>query len=154
VLPDIERAEHGRLGGAIALAMVDRIDQHRNPEYVRQQDELLPGRAAFLPDPGQKIDRMSPFVEAEIGLADEIVQRLHQLFHQEFDPRVGRLLKTADDGGGEFGVVELGHRSILGVREACAILHQPAGRGKHAGIGTEGAFRLDHPRQPGDQFPC
>ncbi len=113
VLADIERAEHGRLGGAIALAMVDRIDQHRNPEYVRQQDELLPGRAAFLPDAGQKIDRIPPFVEAEIGLADEIVQRLHQFFHQEFDPRVGRLLKTADDGGGEFGVVELGHRSIL-----------------------------------------
>ena len=95
VLADIERAEHGGLGGAIALAVVDRIDQHRNPEHVRQQDELLPGRGAFLADAGQKIDRITPFVEGEIGLADEIVQRLHQFFHQEFDPRIRRLLETA-----------------------------------------------------------
>ena len=71
VLADIERAEHGGLGGAVALAMVHRIDQHRNPEHVRQQDEFLPGRRAFLADAGQKIDRIAPFVEGEIGLADD-----------------------------------------------------------------------------------
>ena len=69
--------------------------------------------AAFLADAGQEIDRIGPFVEAEIGLADEIVQRLHQFFHQEFDPRVRRLLEAIDDGGGQFGIVELGHGRIL-----------------------------------------
>ena len=39
---DVERAEHGGLGRAVTLAMVHRIDQHGNPEHVRQQDEFLP----------------------------------------------------------------------------------------------------------------
>ena len=109
VFADIERAEHGGLGGAVALAVVHRVDQHRDPEHVGQKDELLPGRRAFLADAGQEFDRIVPFVEAEIGLADEIVQRLYELFHQELDTRVRRLLEAADHGGGEFGVVELGH---------------------------------------------
>src|SRR5438445_10746699 len=57
VFADIERTEYGGLGRAFALAMVDRIDQHRNPEHVREQDELLAGRRAFLADAGQ--DRKS-----------------------------------------------------------------------------------------------
>ena len=75
VLADIERPEHRGLGGAVALAMVDRIDQHRDPEHVGQQDELLPARRAFLAGPGQEIDRLLPFLEGEIGLADVVVQR-------------------------------------------------------------------------------
>jgi len=98
VFADIERAEHRGLGGAIALAMVHRIDQHGDPEHVRQQDELLPGRRAFLAGTGQEIDRVTPFVEAEIGLAHEVVQRFHQFLQQKFDARVRRLLKAADHG--------------------------------------------------------
>ena len=149
MLTDIERAKHGGLGGAIALAMVHRIDQHGNPEHIRQQDEFLPARGAFLPGAGQKLDRVTPLVEGEIGLADEIVQRLNQFFHQEFNARVRRLLKAADDGSGQFGVVELGHCYCpAGYAVAGGTLYQQYDRVKHAAIGTQYTFRyLDIPRQ-------
>ena len=34
VFADIERAEHGGLGGALAFPVVDGVDQHRDPEHV------------------------------------------------------------------------------------------------------------------------
>ena len=74
VFPDIEGAEHGGLGGAFALPVVDRIDQHGNAEHVGEQDELLADRGAFLPGTGQKIDRKFPFLEGQIGPAHIIVQ--------------------------------------------------------------------------------
>jgi hypothetical protein len=37
------------------------------------------------------------------------VQRFHQFLQQEFCARIWRLLETLNHGGGEFGVVELGH---------------------------------------------
>src|SRR5665213_298276 len=117
VLADIERAEHRGLAGAVALAMVHRVDQHGDPEHIRQQDELLPGRGAFLADPGQEFDRIIPLVEGQAGLADIAVHRLYQFFQQEFDARVWRLLKTVDHGGGEFGLIELGHLAVLRVRD-------------------------------------
>jgi hypothetical protein len=95
--------------------VVDGIDQHRNPEHVRQQDELLPARGAFLADAGQEIDRVFPFAEGKVGPANIVVQRLYQFFHQKLDTRVRRLVKAADHGGGEFGVVELGHVAVLRV---------------------------------------
>src|ERR1700730_8559363 len=115
VFADIERTKHGGLGRAVTLAMVHRIDQHRNPEHVRQQDELLPCVGACLADAGQEIDGVAPLVEGEVGLAHIVVQRLHELFHQEFDTLVRRLLETADNGGGKFGIVELGHMAVLRV---------------------------------------
>jgi hypothetical protein len=52
VLADIERAEHGGLGRAVALAMVHRIDQHRDPSV---DSRMNPGGSrAFLADPVRK----------------------------------------------------------------------------------------------------
>src|SRR5437868_1588352 len=38
---DVERAEHRRLGRPRRLAVVDRVDQHRDAERVGEEDELL-----------------------------------------------------------------------------------------------------------------
>src|SRR5437868_2752165 len=116
VLADIKWAQYRGLGRAVAFAMIDRIDQHRNPEHVGQQDKLLPARAALLANAGQEIDRITPLVKGEIGFADEVVQRPDQFLHEEFDAPVRRLLKATYDGGSKFGLVELGHFSVLQVR--------------------------------------
>ena len=109
VLADIERAEHRGLGGALALPVVDGIDQHRNAEHVGEQDELLPDRGALLTGPGQIVDRIFPLLEGEIGPADIIVQRFHQFLQQEFGARIRRIVEAADHGGGQFGFAELAH---------------------------------------------
>ncbi len=64
---------------------------------------------ALLAGPGQEVDRNFPFLEGEIGLADIVVQRLHQFLQQEFGARIRRIVETADHGGGQFGFAELGH---------------------------------------------
>jgi len=45
----------------------------------------------------------------------EFVQRPDQFLHEKFDAPVRRLLKAAYDGGGKFGLVELGHFRVLRV---------------------------------------
>ncbi|MGY3465847.1 hypothetical protein ACVW0I_002718 [Bradyrhizobium sp. LM6.11] len=122
VLADIERPEHCGLGGALALAVVDCVDQHGDAEHVGQEDEFLAGIRAFLAGAGQEIDGVFPFLEGEAGLAHVIVQRLHQFLEQEFRARVGCLVKAPDDGFGEFSLVELGHGAF-----ACDFLVGPWG---------------------------
>ena len=106
---------------------------------------------AFLAGAGQEIDRIFPFLEGEIGLADIIVQRLHEFLQQEFRPRVWRVLKAADHGGGQFGFVELGHFVCPAeVRNGVTSLHHGSARGKRRAVGTGGHFSAikDLPRQP------
>src|SRR3954470_3359332 len=85
VLAYIKRAQNRGLGRAVAFAMIDGIDQHRNPEHIGQQDELLPARAALLANAGQEIDGVTLLVKGEIGFADELVQRSNQFLHEKFD---------------------------------------------------------------------
>jgi hypothetical protein len=40
----VKRPEHRRFSGALGFAVVQQIDDHRDPERVREQDELLPLR--------------------------------------------------------------------------------------------------------------
>jgi hypothetical protein len=63
----------------------------------------------FWPVRVRKSIAIFPFLEGEVGLADIVVQRLHQFLQQEFGPRVRRVVKAADHGGGQFGFAELGH---------------------------------------------
>src|SRR5258708_32206667 len=115
---------------------------------MRQPDEFLTACGAFLAGACQKIDRVAPFLEGEIGLADVIVQRLHQFFHQEFSARVRRLFKAADDGGGQFSVVELGHFPSCWIGDCGLSLHHGSSGGKRAGVGTRHTFRLSRPHSP------
>src|ERR1700727_3048750 len=143
VFADIERPKHGGLRRAFALPVIDGVHQHRDTEHVGKQDELLPGSRAFLADAGEEIDRIFPFAEGEIGFADELVQRLGQFLHQEFDPRILHLLKTVNDGSGEFDVVELGHFCFVlgGLCPFAVNLHQLTDKGKRQ-RGMPRRFRL------------
>ncbi len=74
MLADIERPEHRRLCGPLTLPVVDGIDQHRDAQHVREQNEFLPDRRAFLARACQEVDRHFPFAESEIGPANIVVQ--------------------------------------------------------------------------------
>lgn len=74
--------------------MVDRVDQHETPEHVGQENELCRISVHFCPVRVRKSIAYSPFLEGEIGLADIIVQRLHELLQQEFRPRVRRVSQS------------------------------------------------------------
>jgi len=57
-------------GWIFKQALQARSKEGVKAKHVRQQDEFLPAHGAFLPDAGQKIDRIAPFVETEIGFTD------------------------------------------------------------------------------------
>ena len=73
-LDHVERAEHGRLGGHAELPVGDRLGQHRQPEDVRQQDELLALVVALVTDAGQEVDRLLPLGDRQLDVAGERVQ--------------------------------------------------------------------------------
>jgi hypothetical protein len=54
--------------------MVQRDGQHRQPERIRQQDELLPLAVALLAGSGQELDAAHPLGFSQLHLAREIVQ--------------------------------------------------------------------------------
>jgi hypothetical protein len=54
--------------------VVDGVDQHRDAERVRQQDELLAARVALVPGRREELDPRHPLRLGELGLAHEGVQ--------------------------------------------------------------------------------
>jgi hypothetical protein len=113
VLADVERAEHGGVRCAVLIAVVDRVDQHRDAEDVGQQDELLTRRIRLVSGTRQKIDRGHPLVERQVDVAHERVQVLDQSGQQRARARIGGVRKALDDRLGELGIVERGHRIVL-----------------------------------------
>jgi hypothetical protein len=54
--------------------MVDRIDQHRNAEGVRQQDEFLAHQTiALVAGVSQEADAFKPFLLRQLDIADKRV---------------------------------------------------------------------------------
>ena len=58
----VERAEHGRLGGAGGQLVRERVDQHRQAERVRPQDELLPALVGDVAGGGEHRDQLAPLL--------------------------------------------------------------------------------------------
>lgn len=96
-----------------ASVAVDRLDQHRDTEDVRQQDELLPRVRAGPPGRREEGDRLLPLRRRRLGLAHEGVQVAGEGGEQLAQARVGRAVEAVDDRlgdpGGEFG----GHAPLL-----------------------------------------
>ena len=84
----VEGPEHGRLDRPGRCPMVDRIDQDRDPERVREQDELLALVGARLADLGQEPDRGQPLGLAQLDVAHEAVQMPDQRAHDPLEARV------------------------------------------------------------------
>ena len=89
--------------------MVDRIDQDRHPERVREQDELLALVGARLAHLGQKADRGQPFRFAQLDVAHEIVQMPDQRGHDGRKARIVALGEPLDHRIGQIVFAELPH---------------------------------------------
>ena len=97
-LDHVERAEHGRLGRDAELAVGDRLDQHRQAEDVRQQDELLPVVVALVAGAGEEVDRLLPLGDGQLDVAGERVQVLHERGEDLAQPWVRVRAEGLDDG--------------------------------------------------------
>jgi hypothetical protein len=107
-LHHVERAEHGRLGRDAELPVRDRLDQHRQPEDVGQQDELLPLVVGLLPHPGQEVDRLLPLRDRQLNVAGERVQVPHQRDQDLAEPRLRVGPQRLDDGVSRGFLSEIG----------------------------------------------
>ncbi len=96
-LHHVERAEHRRLGRDAELPVGDRLDQHRQPEDVRQQDELLPLVVALVPGPGEEVDRRLPLGDRQLDVAGERVQVPDERDQDLAQPRAGVRREGLDD---------------------------------------------------------
>ena len=114
----VERAKHRRLGGTIRFAVADQVDDHRDPERVREQDEFLPLVAAHPTGFGQDLDRLEPLRLGQLDFLDEGVQVLDETQHDLPQPRIRRLRKSLQHLGGNvvFGLVPLHLHAIPHVR--------------------------------------
>ena len=101
--------EHGRLDRPGRQRMVDRIDQDRDAQRVREQDELLALVGARLPDLGQEPDRGHPLRLAQLDVAHEGVQMRDQRAHDPLEARVLALGQPLDHGIGQGRFAELPH---------------------------------------------
>ena len=71
---DVERAEHGRLGGARRAGVVEHLDQHRHAERVAEQDRLLALARRTSGRPGSGSRCREPLVPGQPDLGDEGVE--------------------------------------------------------------------------------
>ena len=99
-LHHVERAEHRRLGRSSPGAVVDRLHEHRDPEDVGQQDELLPHVVAHLAGAGEERDRGAPLLLGQLHVLDECMQVVDQRGQHLPEPRVRG---TGEAGGDHLG---------------------------------------------------
>ena len=122
-----ERPENRRLGAAARHPARKRVDEHRDADRIRQQNEFLPHAVAFLPGRGEKLDAGHPFFRRQLHLADERVQVLDQAAEDRAQPRVWGRARAVDDRLGQprgrVVLVQLVHRQVvsLGSRKMCWI---------------------------------
>src|ERR1022692_3076066 len=81
--------------------MVDEVDEHRQPERVREQDELLTLIGCDVSHIGQEADARHPFRIGERLLDGELVQMPDEPCDQRTQPRVGAVLEPCDHLPGE-----------------------------------------------------
>src|SRR5208337_5495819 len=95
--PRIERAEHCRIGQSRSGRVVHSVDQHRNPEDIGEQDELLAVLGAHLASLSEKLDRVSPLLVTERRLAEDRMQVPDQHLHHLAHARVRRGGNASDN---------------------------------------------------------
>jgi hypothetical protein len=87
---DVEGAEHGGRRRLRVEAVVHLDDEHRQPEHIGGEDELLPLLVADLAGGGQPLHRGHPLGLGQPHLPREVVQVPHERGHQLGQARVLR----------------------------------------------------------------
>jgi hypothetical protein len=84
----VERPLDGGLGTAVHRRVGEALDEHRHPEHVGEQNELLPGGVAALPGVGQEPDAGRPLLPGEPDVLDERVSVTDERRENLPEPRV------------------------------------------------------------------
>ena len=101
---DVERSEHGVLGAALGAAVGDELDERRDAERVRQEDELLARVVALLAGRGEELDAGEPLVALQADLLDEGVEVADGGLGDLAQPRVRRVLVAREHVGQQLGM--------------------------------------------------
>lgn len=87
----VEGTQDRTLGAARRRRVVDVVDQQRQPEHVRQQDELVALVVRDLARRDQKLDGRHPLLRRQPRLPRKVVQVRHQPLHDVAEARRWRL---------------------------------------------------------------
>src|SRR3954466_3065746 len=93
--------------------MIDRVDQHRHAERIREKDELLALVVAHLPGAGQKFDPLHPLLEARLDLPDERMKMTHERIADLPYARIRRCRNAPERSRGDRELIELAHVLLL-----------------------------------------
>lgn len=114
----MKRPEYCSLSRGWHSGMVDRVNQHAQPEGIRQQDHLLTKVITDLADFSQKLDPGLPFLGRETSLPGEVMNVRHDGMEEIAESRVRAL-----------GVDDV---NILSNIVAGQVLHRRKSRGRFA----------------------
>jgi len=93
----IERAEDCRDTDAGTGYIVDRVDQHRNAQNVRQQDQLLAAFGTHLAGTGEKVDGLPPLALLHLRFADDRMQMADDDLYDLLQSGALRVTHAVDD---------------------------------------------------------
>ena len=96
-----ERPDHRRLRRALGAVGGERIDEHREAERVRPEDELLPVAVRDSSGLGELGDHALPLLPREPHLGDESVEVPRQGPHHLPQPRIRAAVEARDRRRGD-----------------------------------------------------
>jgi hypothetical protein len=89
--------------------MIDRNDQHRDTQCVREQDELLPLVGTRFADIGEELNRREPLALGEPNVAHEVVKVTDQRRHDLPEPWILAVGETRSECIGNALLIEFPH---------------------------------------------
>ena len=111
----VEGPKHRALGTAGGHPVVDGVDQHRDPERIGKEDELLPLFVAHLSRLGEEPDGRKPLLGCGLDLAHDRVQMADDALEDSPRPRVLATHGPRQDCLGEVCFGQVAHaRSLSG----------------------------------------
>ena len=95
---NVERPEHGGLGGALRQRVCERVHQHREAERVGPEDELLAALVGDVAGGREHPDRLLPLSLCQSHLGGELVQMSSERLHDLAQPGVLAALEAGEHG--------------------------------------------------------
>jgi len=98
---DPKGSEDRRLGRALRLRVRERVDEHREPERVGPENELLAPSIGYAAGLGERLDARAPFRLCEADLGGERVQVADEALQHRPEPLVAAAREARFDGCGQ-----------------------------------------------------
>ena len=102
LMPGIERAEDGGVTDAGTRYIVDRVDQHRNAQNVREQDQFLAAFGTHLAGTRKEVDGLPPLALRDLRFPDDRMQMADDDLHDRPQSNALRIAHAVNDVAGQF----------------------------------------------------